>query len=228
MADLAGEIAALGHALGNLDRPRDSLRAEAEAVATSLVEQWPSDLGPLVTTANVPIRLAEQLDARVTSRHSFGPRARWYRVNYAICEITWWVAQPGGRRRLCPDPVETLVRESYEHDTHTAVLVDIRGSWSDGKIEHAPAGEELFHTRALDRTPKLRGLSQFHLASDEEIRAFAVEAPFVEEALTAELAYLRLTTPRADNEQRQEIGSLADSMNGDQTLRQGETLRSRT
>jgi hypothetical protein len=206
MADLGGEIAALGRALGNLDQARGSLRAEAEAVATSLVEQWPTDLGPLVTTADVPIRLADQLDSRVTSRHSFAPRARWYRVNYAICEITWWVARPGGRRRLCPDPVEALVREPYGHNAHAAVLVDIRGSWSDGKIEHAPAGAELFHTRALGRTPELRGLSRYHLASDEEIRAFAVEAPFVEEAVNAELAYLRLAMPRADDERLQGVG----------------------
>jgi hypothetical protein len=109
MADLGGEIAALGHALGNLDQARGSLRADAEAVATSLVEQWPADLDPLVTTADVPIGLADQLDARVTSRHSFAPRARWYRVNYAICEVTWWVARSDGRRRLCPEPVATLV-----------------------------------------------------------------------------------------------------------------------
>jgi hypothetical protein len=199
MADLGGEIAALGHALGNLDQARGSLRADAEAVATSLVEQWPADLDPLVTTADVPIGLADQLDARVTSRHSFAPRARWYRVNYAICEITWWVARPGGRRRLCPDPVATLVREPYGHNVHTAVLVDVRRSWSDGTAEHAPAGAELFHARALDRTPRLRGLSRYHLASDEEIRAFAVEAPFVEEAFTAEVAYLRLAMPRTDD-----------------------------
>jgi len=69
-------------------------------------------------------------------------------------------------------------------------LVDVRRSWSDGKIEHAPAGAELFHARALGRTSRLRGPSRYHLASDEELRAFAVEAPFVEEAFTAEVAYL--------------------------------------
>ena len=73
MADLGGEIAALGHALGNLDQARGSVRADAEAVATSLVEQWPADLDPLVTTADVPIGLADQLDARVTSRAQLCP-----------------------------------------------------------------------------------------------------------------------------------------------------------
>jgi hypothetical protein len=190
MKDLGGEIAALGRALGNLDQARGSLRADAEAVATALVEQLPDDLDPLVTTANVPIQLADQLDAGVTSRHSFAPRARWYRVNYAICEITWWVARPGGRRQLCPEPVTTLVREPYGHNAHTAVLVDVRRTWSNGEIGHPPAGAELFHARALGRTSRLRGPSRYHLASDEEIRAFAVEAPFVEEAFTAEVAYL--------------------------------------
>jgi len=154
------------------------------------VEQLPADLGPLVTTANVPIRLADQLDERVTSRRHFSPSARWYRVNYAICETTWWVARPGGRRLLCPEPVATLVRGPYGHNSHAAVLVDVRRSWSDCKVEHAPAGAELFHARALGRTSRLRGLSRYRLASDEEIRAFAVEAPFVEEAFTAGVAYL--------------------------------------
>ncbi len=113
MADLGDEIAALGYALGNLDQARGSLRADAEAVAASLVEQLPTDLDPLVTMANVPIRLADQLDARVTSRHSFASKARWYWVNYAICEIIWWIARPSGRRQLCPEPVATLVREPY-------------------------------------------------------------------------------------------------------------------
>lgn len=206
MADLGGEIAALGRALGNLDQARGSLRADAEAVATALVEQLPADLDPLVTTADVPIRLADQLDARVTSRHSFAPRARWYRVNYAICEITWWVARPGGRRRLCPEPVMTVVREPYGQDAHTAVLAGVRRSWSDGKVEHAPAGAELFHARALGRTRRLRGPSRYHLASDEEIRAFAVEASFVEEAFNAEVAYLRLAMPRADDQRLQPVG----------------------
>jgi hypothetical protein len=173
---------------------------------TALVEQLPTDVGPLVTTANVPIRLADQLDARVTSRRSFGPRAGWYRVNYAICEITWWVARPGRRRLLCPEPVATLVREPYGHNARTAVLVDVRRSWSDGKVEHAPAGAELFHARALGRTPKLRGLSRYQLASDEEIRAFAVEAPFVEEAFTAETAHLRSAMPRPEVERLQPVG----------------------
>jgi hypothetical protein len=196
MADLVAEIAALGRTLGNPDEARDSLRADAEAVAKSLVEQWPDHTDPLVMTANVPIRSADQLDARVTSRHSFSPRARWYRVNYALCEITWWVARPGGRRRLCPEPVTTLVREPYGHNPHSAVLVDVRRSWSDGNVEHAPAGADLFHARALHRTTGLHGLNRYHLASDEEIRAFAIEAPFVQEAITAELAYLRLSMPQ--------------------------------
>ncbi|SRR6266498_441728 len=149
MADLAGEIVALGRALGHLDEARDSLRAEAEAVATALVEQLPTDVGPFITTADVPLRLADQLDARVTSRRSFDPRARWYRVNYAICEITWWVVRPGGRRQLCPEPVATLVREPYGQNAPAAVLVDVRRSWSDGKVEHAPAGTELIHARRL-------------------------------------------------------------------------------
>jgi hypothetical protein len=195
MADLGGEMAALGRALENLDQARGSLRADAEAVATSLVGQLPVDLDPLVTTAEVPIRLADQLDAGVTSRHSFAPTARWYRVNYAICKITWWVAPPGGRRRLCPEPVATLVREPYGHNGRAAVLVDVRLSWSDGKVEHAPSGAELFHVRELGRTSRLRGRSRYHLASEEEIRAFAVEAPFVQEAFTAQVAYLRLATP---------------------------------
>jgi hypothetical protein len=91
---------------------------------------------------------------------------------------------------LCPEPVTTLVREPYGHNAHTAVLVDVRRTWSNGKIEHPPAGAELFHARALGRISRLRGPSRYHLASDEEIRAFAVEAPFVEEAFTAEVAYL--------------------------------------
>jgi hypothetical protein len=198
MVGLGDEIAALAHALGNLDQTRGSLRADAEAVATGLVEQLPTNLDPLVTTANVPIRLADQLDARVTSRHSFTSRAHWYRVSYAICQITWWVTRPGGRRRLCPEPVATLVREPYGHTAHTAVLVDVRRSWSDGKIEHAPAGSELFHARVLDRRSRFRGLSRYHLASDEEIRAFAVEAPFVEEAFTAQVACLAATGYRPE------------------------------
>jgi hypothetical protein len=157
----------------------------------------------LVTTADVPIGLADQLDAGVTSRHSFAPRARWYRVNYAICEITWWVARPGGRRRLCPEPVATLVREPYGHNGHAAVLVDVRRSWWDGTVECAPAGTDLFHVRALGRTSRLRGRSRYHLASDEEIRAFAIEAPFVREAFDAQVAYLRLATPQADDERLQ-------------------------
>jgi hypothetical protein len=198
MSDLGGETIALGRALGHLDQARDSLRADAEAVANALVEQLPTDVGPLVTTADVPMRLADQLEARVTSRRSFASRSRWYRVNYAICEITWWVAKPGGRRRLCPEPVATLVREPYGHNAYAAVLVDVRQSWSDGKIEHAPAGTELFHARALGRTSRLRGLSRYRLASDEEIRAFAVEAPFVEEALSAEVAYLAAAGYRSE------------------------------
>jgi hypothetical protein len=73
-------------------------------------------------------------------------------------------------------------------------------------VEHAPAGAELFHTRALGRTPELRGLSRYHLASDEEIRAFAIEAPFVEEAVTAELAYLRLPMSEPTTRRLQRVG----------------------
>jgi hypothetical protein len=102
--------------------------------------------------------------------------------------------------------VTTLVREPYGHNAHAAVLVDVRRSWSDGKVEHAPAGAELFYAQSLRRTPWLGGLSRYHLASDEEIRAFAVEAPFVEDAITAEVAYLRLSMPPPDDSQLQPAG----------------------
>jgi hypothetical protein len=197
MATLTDEIAALGRALDNPDQTPGSLRAAAEAAAAALVEQLPNGLDPLVAVANVPIRLADRLDADVTSRHSFAPNARWYRVNYGICELTWWVQADRGRRQLCPMPVATLVREAYGHHGHAAVLLDVRRSWSDGKVEHAPAGAELYHARALRRMPQLRELSRCHLASDTEIQAFAVEAPFVEEAFTAHLAYLSARRSRA-------------------------------
>ena len=190
MATLREEIAALGRVLENPDQTPGSLRAAAEAVATALVEQLPTGRHSLVTTANVPIRLADRLDAHVTSRQSFAPNARWYRVNYGICELTWWVKADSGRRQLCPVPVATLLREAYGHHGRAAVLVDVRRSWSDGTVEHAPAGTQLYHARALRRTPPPRSLSWCHLASDTEIQAFAVEAPFVEEAFTAHLAYL--------------------------------------
>jgi hypothetical protein len=197
MSELGSEVAELSRALGDLDQARGSLQAAAETVATNLVEQLPADLGPLVTTANMPIRLADQLDDRVTSRHSFAPRARWYRVNYAICEITWWVAVPGGRRLLCPEPVATLVREPYGHHGRAAVLVDVRWRWSDGNVELAPAGAELFHAGVLGWTPRCDGRTWYDLASDEEIRAFAVEARFVGDAFTAEVAHLAAAGIRA-------------------------------
>jgi hypothetical protein len=197
MANLRDEIAALGRALENPDQTPGSLRPAAEAVATALVEQLPTGLHSLVTTANVPIQLADRLDADVTSRQSFAPSAHWYRVNYGICKLTWWVKADNTRRQLCPTPVATLVRETYGHHGHAAVLMDVRRSWSDGKVEHAPAGTQLYHARALSRTPQLRKLSQCHLASDTEIQAFALEAPFVEEAFTAHLAYLRARRSQA-------------------------------
>jgi hypothetical protein len=190
MANLRDAIAALGRALESPDQTPGALRAAAEAAATALVEHLPTGLHSLVTTADMPIRLADRLDADVTSRHSFAPNAHWYRVNYAICELTWWVQADSGRRQLCPTPVATLLREAYGHHGRAAVLVDVRRSWSDGTVEHAPAGTQLYHARALRRTPQLRELSWCHLASDTEIQAFAVEAPFVEEAFTAHLAYL--------------------------------------
>jgi hypothetical protein len=189
MATLRDAIAALRRALDNPDQTPGSLRAAAEAAATALVEQLPTDLPPLVTTANVPIQLADRLDVHVTSRHSFAPNAHWYRVNYGICKLTWWVQADSGSRQLCPMPVATLVREAYGHHGHAAVLVDVRRSWSDGTVEHAPAGTALYHAGALRRPPQLRKLSRCHLASDTEIQAFAVEAPFVEEAFTAQVAY---------------------------------------
>jgi hypothetical protein len=191
MATLRDAIAALGRALDNPDQTPGALRAAAEAAATALVEQLPTGRHSLVTTADVPMRLADRLDAAVTSRHSFAPDARWYRVNYGICELTWWVKAHRGRRQLCPMPVATLLREAYGHHGRAAVLVDVRRNWSDGTVEHAPAGAALYHARALHRPPQLRSLSRCHLASDTEIQAFAVEAPFVEEAFTAQVAYLR-------------------------------------
>jgi hypothetical protein len=197
MATLRDQIAALGRAVEHPDQTPGSLRAAAETVATALVEQLPTGRHSLVTTADVPIRLADRLDVSVTSRHSFAPDAHWYRVNYAICQLTWWVKADSGRRQLCPVPVATLLREAYGHHGRAAVLVDVRRSWSDGTVEHAPAGAELYHARALHRPPQLRSLSRCHLASDTEIQAFAVEAPFVEEAFTAHLAYLRARRSQA-------------------------------
>jgi hypothetical protein len=84
--------------------------------------------------------------------------------------------------------------------------VDVRQSWSDGKVEHAPAGAELFHTGASRRTSRRRELRRYRLASDEEIRAFAVEAPFVEQEITAEVAYLRLSLPRSSDSRLQPAG----------------------
>jgi hypothetical protein len=139
------------------------------------------------------MRLADLLDDRVTSRHSFGPRANYYRVNYDICEVTWWVARPGGRRRLCPEPVPALVRQPYVSHGDAAVLGDVRRSWSDGRVEHTPAGAELFHVRASQRSAKLRRMGRYHLATEEELQAFAVEAQYVLDGFAARTTLARLT-----------------------------------
>src|SRR6266540_4063496 len=73
MATLRDEIAAWGRALENPGQTPGSLRAAAEAVATALVEQLPTGRHPLVTTANVPIRLADRLDADVTQPTQLRP-----------------------------------------------------------------------------------------------------------------------------------------------------------
>ena len=91
-----------------------------------------------------------------------------------------------------------LVRQPYGSRGDAAVLADVRRSWSDGRIEHAPAAADLFSVRASKRSTRLRRLGRYHLATEEECRAFAVEAPYVLEGFAARttLAHLTATSHR--------------------------------
>jgi hypothetical protein len=134
-------------------------------------------------------------DLRVGDRIPTGPigDGKGDRANhppYEVVEITWPVAQDGAAEPfLCPEPKRTLVRTM---NTGPAVIADVRDDYHDGRNLHRKRGRRVYDAEALDFVVSYRaeggsdatldGLAdeleqhRLHLASDDELIAFAEEA----------------------------------------------------
>jgi hypothetical protein len=109
--------------------------------------------------------------AALVERAGDGARAEMGGVTYSIREVTWPVEPEGGRGGAfaCPHPTLALLRDD-------AVIGDVRTDYWDGSAWYRVAGEKLGRwSRFRMGSPGERGYD-LHLATDDELAAFASEA----------------------------------------------------
>ena len=101
-------------------------------------------------------------------------RRRVGSVDYSVEEITWPVSRgsDGSSPFACPHTAFVLIREN-------AVIDDVRHEYGDGFATYGVVGDRLGRwMRFRIGSPGERGWD-LHLATEEELAAFAAEAPDV-------------------------------------------------
>ncbi|TMK83648.1 MAG: hypothetical protein E6G44_11440 [Actinobacteria bacterium] len=113
----------------------------------------------------------------VAERAGDGVRRSVSGAAYRVEEVTWPVSpfEDGSSSYPHPQPVSALIRGD-------AVLADIRSDYWDGRARHSVVGAKLGRWRRFRIGSPGESGYDLHLATDEELRAFAREA---EEVLAA-------------------------------------------
>ena len=141
--------------------------------ALSALRKW-SDTGP---DSTLPRGAAEIVAVALAERAGVGPRRAVGGASYRVEEVTWPVSpfEDGSSSYPHPQPVAALTRGD-------AVLADIRSDYWDGRARHSVVGAKLGRWRRFRIGSPGESGYDLHLATDEELRAFAREA---EEVLAA-------------------------------------------
>jgi hypothetical protein len=109
--------------------------------------------------------------AALVERAGDGARAEMGGVTYSVREVTWPVEPEGGGGGAfaCPHPTLALLRDD-------AVIGEVRTDYWDGSAWYRVVGEKLGRwSRFRMGSPGERGYD-LHLASNEDLAAFAGEA----------------------------------------------------
>jgi hypothetical protein len=107
-----------------------------------------------------------------------GARSSVGGASYRVEEVTWAVSQfeDGRSAYPCPLPKPALIRGD-------ALMADVRVDYWDGSTWYYPVEERIGRWRRFRMgSPGDRGYD-LHLATDEELRAFAVETSRLADAL---------------------------------------------